>query len=81
MVAAWLGYSLASWGYFLVRGYDVKLGDWVNPVHIYPGNPLKAGPIPATQVFPGDSGPAAATAAGGKGAGKGKTGGPPVTMV
>ena len=48
----WFGYSLASYGYFLVRGYDVKFSDWLNPVHPYPGNPSKAGPIPKSQIFP-----------------------------
>jgi hypothetical protein len=79
MVLAWLGYGLGSWGYFLVRGYDVKLGDWLNPVHVYTANPLKAGPIPAGQVFPGDAGPTPQTT--GK-TGKGGGGkGPPVTAV
>jgi hypothetical protein len=79
MVLAWLGYGLGSWGYFLVRGYDVKLGDWLNPVHVYTANPLKAGPVPASQVFPGDTAAAAQTAGKSKGKGSGK--GPPVTAV
>ena len=52
MVLAWFGYSAASWGYFLVRGYDVKFTDWINPLHPYPGNPADAGTIPPDQVWP-----------------------------
>ena len=49
---AWFGYSVASWGYFLVKGYDVKFTDWINPVHPYKGNPADAGTIPPYQVIP-----------------------------
>ena len=48
----WFGYSVGSYGYFLVRGYAVKFSDWLNPVHPYKGNPSKAGPIPKGQIFP-----------------------------
>ena len=37
MLIAWSGYSFSLWGYCLIRGYDVKLSDLVNPVHPYTG--------------------------------------------
>jgi hypothetical protein len=48
---AWGGYALGSWGYCLVRGYDVSLTEWVNPVHWYAGGwpPPTA---PADQLIP-----------------------------
>jgi hypothetical protein len=55
MLLAWGGYATASWGYLLVRGYDVKFTDWINPVTQFRGNPSKAGPIPPGQIFPGQN--------------------------
>jgi hypothetical protein len=37
MGIVWFGYSLASWGYILVKGYNVKFTDWINPLHPYSG--------------------------------------------
>lgn len=61
MLLAWFGYATSSWGYFLIRGYDVKFTDWVNPLHPYPGNPADAGTIPPDQVIPSGAAPAAKT--------------------
>jgi hypothetical protein len=62
---AWLGYSYGLYGYCLVRGYDVRLSDLINPVHPYTwpagGPPL----MPATQIFPTGKKTAATAAAGG----------------
>jgi hypothetical protein len=33
----WFGYSLTSWGYMLIKGYNVKFTDWLNPLHPYTG--------------------------------------------
>src|SRR5215469_9492018 len=30
----WLGYSIGLWGYLLIRGVDVTLGELVNPLHV-----------------------------------------------
>ena len=57
MLLGWFGWSLTSWGYILIRGYNVKFTDWVNPLHPYSGgwppplinDPtvlLPSGPIP-----------------------------------
>jgi len=51
----WLGYSFSLWGYCLVRGYDVKLSDLLNPVHPYqwPAGGIAATPlIPKGQLWP-----------------------------
>lgn len=54
-LVAWFGYGLASWGYFMVKGYDVPLSSWLNPVHPFTGKPSDAGTIPAGQIFPGSA--------------------------
>jgi hypothetical protein len=37
MGLGWFGYALAGWGYILIKGYDVKFTDWINPLHQYKG--------------------------------------------
>lgn len=37
MVIAWFGYTLTSWGYIVVKGYDVTLSAWANPMKPYTG--------------------------------------------
>jgi hypothetical protein len=49
----WLGYALTSWGYCLVRGYNVKFTDWINPVHPYSGAWPPPQNIPAGDLLPG----------------------------
>jgi hypothetical protein len=53
MLLGWFGWSVASWGYCLVRGYDVKFTDWINPIHPYQGWPPPK--LPADQIIPGQS--------------------------
>jgi hypothetical protein len=50
----WFGYSLTGWGYMLIKGYDVKFTDWINPLHpfVWPKTFPK---IPSTQLLPGGS--------------------------
>lgn len=58
-VLAWGGYAVMSWGYCLVRGYDVSFTEWVNPVHWYAGGwPPPTAP-PTVLVPDGQGGPAA----------------------
>jgi hypothetical protein len=50
----WFGYSLSLWGYCIVRGYNVKFTDLINPVHFYSGSwppPL----MPPNQILPGQT--------------------------
>ena len=62
-VLLWSGYSGGLWGWCLLRGYDVTLGQLVSPAHPYSGGwPPK--PIPDTQVWPGGTTAAGTAAAG-----------------
>jgi hypothetical protein len=52
----WVGYTYSLYGYCLIRGYDVKILELMNPVHVfaYPAGGINALPkIPPSQVFPG----------------------------
>jgi hypothetical protein len=49
----WFGYSVALWGYCLLRGYDVKFTDLVNPLHPWAGKWPPPTNIPADQILPG----------------------------
>jgi hypothetical protein len=52
MVVAWAGYSLASWGYELLKDQDITLGAWMNPVHPFDWSAGEPGRIPDTQINP-----------------------------
>jgi hypothetical protein len=56
MVAAWFGWAVGSWGYCLLRGYDIKFTDWINPVHPYSG-PWPPPPITQIQLLPSSNPP------------------------
>ena len=59
MLLTWAGYSVSLWGWCLLRGYDVTLGQLMSPVHPYgsgKGQPWPPAPIPDSQVFPGGAG-------------------------
>jgi len=47
----WAGYSIALWGYCLVKGYDVTLGQLINPVNRYTGS-WPPPPAPNTVILP-----------------------------
>lgn len=55
MGLAWFGYSLTLWGYCLVRGYNVKFTDLVNPVHPYSGKWPPPANIPIGDILPGQA--------------------------
>ena len=51
MLLTWFGYSVSSWGWCLLQGYDITFGTWVSPLSPYNGLwPPPA--IPPGQVFP-----------------------------
>ena len=63
IVVTWFGYAVTSWGYCLIRGYNVTFRQWVSPLNPYQwpqGGPEK---IPDTQLLPkgtiGQYGPSA----------------------
>ena len=48
----WLGYSYGLYGWCLIKGYDVRLLDLMNPVNVYQWPQGGPPTIPPTQVFP-----------------------------
>ena len=64
MGMAWVGYSFGLWGYCLIRGYNVKLTDLMNPVHPYSGPWPPAKDIPAGDILPGQAGAATSATTG-----------------
>lgn len=81
MMIIWASYGLGSYGWVLLKGWDVPLGAWFNPVSPYQW-PAKGDPpqIPPDIVFPGQSPQSnTGTAASGTNPSKGQTPGPPST--
>ena len=63
MGVLWGGYALASWGFILVKGWNITLREWVSPLHPYQwpgGDPPK---IPQGKVWPTAAGGGATAAA------------------
>lgn len=54
----WLGYGVYSWGWVLVKGYDIPAGQWFNVVHPYEWPPKGTDPplIPAGSLLPPGTG-------------------------
>lgn len=67
MVLIWTGYAVGSWGYVLVRGWNIPLRAWMSPLHPYqwPAGGELPGSIPASQLFPSGAGGSAPSASGG----------------
>jgi hypothetical protein len=64
LLVAWLGYGLGSYGYVLVRGWNIPARQWFNPLDPYQW-PAKGGTVPtvpAGQTFPGKAATSATTA-------------------
>ena len=53
----WGGYDVMTWGYVLIRGWNIKFLTWSSPIHPYEwpksGDPPK---IPQGRLWPGGSG-------------------------
>lgn len=56
MVAVWGAYGMGTWGWCLVKGYNITFSQWFNPAKPYQWP--KNGPdlVPAGQVFPSGKG-------------------------
>lgn len=51
IVLAAVAYTVGTWGYILVKGYNVTLTQWVTPFHPYDGAwPPKC--VPSGFIFP-----------------------------
>lgn len=67
MILGFAGYGLGTWGYILVKGYNITLREWFSPFHPYTGDLPEAGMVPQGSIFPtgkassGTSGPPAKT--------------------
>lgn len=51
----WAGYGLTSWGYCLLKGWNIGFGDWFNPVRPWEWTAENAATpplIPPTKVNP-----------------------------
>lgn len=48
------GYTVASYGWVLLRGWDIPLREWISPLHPYqwPGGGAAPPTIPGSQLFP-----------------------------
>ena len=46
------GYSIASWGYVLVKGDNITLREWFSPLHPWSGPLDKNGKVPQGSIFP-----------------------------
>lgn len=78
MGLAWGSYALISWGYMLLRGYNVTFSAWTSPFHYYSGGWPPPQNIPAGSVLPTGGTAAAATATS---KGKGTKAPPPLPVV
>jgi hypothetical protein len=52
-----VAYTLGSWGYLLVKGYNVTLREWVTPLHPFSGTLDSKGCVPPGFIFPTSSMP------------------------
>lgn len=59
MVLGFLGYGFGTWGWILVKGYNVTLREWFSPLHPYQGALDANGCVPKGSIFPvaGKGGP------------------------
>jgi len=59
MGITWAGYAVLSWGYVMVKGWNITFKEWVSPLNPYQWPPSGAEPpkIPQGRVWP-KAGPA-----------------------
>ena len=46
------GYAVASFGWILLKGWDIPFRSWVSPLHPYSWQSGSPSLIPDTQIFP-----------------------------
>jgi hypothetical protein len=79
MLITWAGYSLGLWGWCLIRGYDVTLGQLMSPAHPYGTSKGEKWPPPLIGpdvIFPGGRNTGASAPGGAAAPGGGPGGGP-----
>ena len=79
MVLGFLGYGFGTWGFILVKGYNVTLREWFSPLNPYRGALDANGCVPKGSIFPvkGKGGPCTGPNAK---MGAGTSGGDPVKL-
>jgi hypothetical protein len=67
IVLGFAAYTVGTWGYVLVKGYNVTLREWVTPLHPFTGPLDSKGCVPKGKIFPvsGQGGPCASSNSGG----------------
>lgn len=53
IVLGWVAYAVGSYGWVLLRGWDIPFRAWVSPLNPYQWPAGGPGPIPDEQLFPG----------------------------
>jgi len=53
MILGWFAYAVSSYGWVLMRGWDIPFHSWVSPLNPYQWPAGGPGPIPDSQLFPG----------------------------
>jgi hypothetical protein len=48
----WAFYSVATWGWVLVKGYNITLREWLSPVHVYQWPAGDPNFVPQGHLFP-----------------------------
>jgi hypothetical protein len=66
IILGFTGYGLSSWGWILVKGYNITLGEWFSPLHPFTGKLDSNGCVPQGSIFPvkGKGGPCSASSSG-----------------
>jgi len=52
LVGMFIGYTVASYGVCLLRGYDITWKEWINPLNPYKWPKGKVPIVPPTRVLP-----------------------------
>ena len=60
IVLAFTAYMVGTWGFILVKGYNITLREWVSPLHPYTGTLASAGTVPQGSILPTSKGSSAA---------------------
>lgn len=81
MATLFAGYAVGSYGWVLLKGWNIPFRAWVSPLNPYtwPAGGADPPPIPADKLFPSSAAPATAsmTAAEARGGGAPRPAGPP----
>jgi hypothetical protein len=76
MAVVFAGYTVGSYGWVLLKGWDIPFRSWISPLSTYtwPAGGAEPPPIPATQLFPSSAAASGGTAADSTGTGSSQPG-------